>query len=227
MEIAERARDGTLFLHDVSELSRLEQRGLLLLIARLDKYNVRLICAVSRSLPDLVTQGSFDVRLFGALSAVTVSVPSLRQHREDVPELASLMLARGVEAKELPAKTFTTAALNALRNHDWPGNLLQLENVVRSAALSALGDEITLDDVQRVAASFDLEPVTPASSLPLDLPLREARDAFERVYFEHHLGLESSNMSRVAERVGLERTHLYRKLKQLGIRVSKRNDETV
>jgi DNA-binding NtrC family response regulator len=148
MEIAERARDGTLFLHDVSELSRLEQRGLLLLIARLDKYNVRLICAVSRSLPDLVTQGTFDVRLFGALSAVTVSVPSLRQHREDVPELASLMLARGVEAKELPAKTFTTAALNALRNHDWPGNLLQLENVVRSAALSALGDEITLDDVQ-------------------------------------------------------------------------------
>jgi DNA-binding NtrC family response regulator len=227
MEIAERARDGTLFLHDVSELSRLEQRGLLLLIARLDKYNVRLICAVSRSLPDLVTQGSFDVRLFGALSAVTVSVPSLRQHREDVPELASLMLARGMEAKELPAKTFTTAALNALRNHDWPGNLLQLENVVRSAALSALGDEITLDDVQRVAASFDLEPVTPASSLPLDLPLREARDAFERVYFEHHLGLESSNMSRVAERVGLERTHLYRKLKQLGIRVSKRTDETV
>jgi DNA-binding NtrC family response regulator len=227
MEIAERARDGTLFLHDVSELSRLEQRGLLLLIARLDKYNVRLICAVSRSLPDLVTQGTFDVRLFGALSAVTVSVPSLRQHREDVPELASLMLARGVEAKELPAKTFTTAALNALRNHDWPGNLLQLENVVRSAALSALGDEITLDDVQRVAASFNLEPVTPASSLPLDLPLREARDAFERVYFEHHLGLESSNMSRVAERVGLERTHLYRKLKQLGIRVSKRNDETV
>ena len=77
----------------------------------------------------------------------------------------------------------------------------------------------------RLVPSFDLEPVTPASSLPLDLPLRDARDAFERVYFEHHLGLESSNMSRVAERVGLERTHLYRKLKQLGIRVSKSHDE--
>ena len=136
-----------------------------------------------------------------------------------------MLFRSGIEAKELPPKHFSTAALNALRNHDWPGNLLQLENVVRSAALSALGDEITLEDVQRVTASFDLEPVTPASSLPLDLPLREARDAFERVYFEHHLGLESSNMSRVAERVGLERTHLYRKLKQLGIRVSKRSDE--
>jgi len=224
-DMAEKARDGTLFLHDVAELSRLEQRGLLLLIGKLDKYNARLICAVSRSLPDLVASGQFDVRLFGALSAVTVSVPSLRQHREDIPELASLMLQRGIEAKDLPVKHFSTAALNALRNHDWPGNLLQLENVVRSAALAALGDEITLEDVQRVAASFDLEPVTPASSLPLDLPLREARDAFERVYFEHHLALEGSNMSRVAERVGLERTHLYRKLKQLGIRVSKRGDD--
>ncbi len=227
MELAEKARDGALFLHDVSELTRLEQRGLLLLVGKLDKYNARLLCAVSRSLPEMVAAGTFDVRLFGALSAVTVAVPSLRQHREDIPELAALMLARGIEAKELPPKHFSTAALNALRNHDWPGNLLQLENVVRSATLSALGDEITLDDVQRVAASFDLEPVTPASSLPLDLPLREARDAFERVYFEHHLGLESSNMSRVAERVGLERTHLYRKLKQLGIRVSKRNDEAL
>jgi two-component system nitrogen regulation response regulator NtrX len=224
-ELAEKARDGTLYLHEVSDLTRLEQRGLLLLIGKLDKYNVRLVCAVSRSLPELVASGQFDARLFGALSAVTISVPSLRQHREDVPELANLMLARGMEAKELPAKHFTTAALNALRNHDWPGNLLQLENVVRSAALTALGEEITLEDVQRVTASFNLEPVTPASSLPLDLPLRDARDAFERVYFEHHLSLESSNMSRVAERVGLERTHLYRKLKQLGIRVSKRHDE--
>ena len=108
-------RDGTLFLHDVSELNRLEQRGLLLLIGKLDKYNARLVCAVSRSLPDMVAAGTFDVRLFGALSAVTVSVPSLRQHREDVPELASLMLARGIEAKELPQKHFSTAALNALR----------------------------------------------------------------------------------------------------------------
>ena len=139
--------------------------------------------------------------------------------------VANLMLARGIESRDLPVKQFTTAALNALRNHDWPGNLAQLENVVRSAALTALTDEITLDDVQRVAASFDLEPVTPASSLPLDLPLRSARDAFERVYFEHHLAIESSNMSRVAERVGLERTHLYRKLKQLGIKVSRRIDE--
>jgi DNA-binding NtrC family response regulator len=224
-ELAEKARDGTLFLHEVSDLSRIEQKGLLLLVSKLDKYNARLVCAVSRSLSEMVANAQYDVRLYSALSAVTISVPSLRQHREDIPELANLMLQRGIEAKDLPAKQFGVAALNALRNHDWPGNLVQLENVVRSAALSALSDEITLEDVQRVAASFDLTPVTPASSLPLDLPLRSARDAFERVYFEHHLAIESSNMSRVAERVGLERTHLYRKLKQLGIRVSKRHDE--
>jgi len=225
LDLADKARDGILFLHEVSELTRLEQKGLWLLVGKLEKYNVRLVCAVSRSLPDLVAAGQFDVRLFGALSAMTIPVPSLRQHREDIPELANLMLSRAIEAKTVPMKHFSSAALNALRNHDWPGNLVQLESVVTSAALTALGEEIGLDDVMRVAASFKLEPVTPASSLPLDLPLREARDAFERVYFEHHLVLEGNNMSRVAERVGLERTHLYRKLKQLGVRLGRRPDE--
>jgi len=225
LDLAEKARDGTLFLHDVSELARLEQKGLWLVVSKLDRYNARLVCSVSRSLPDMVAAGQFDVRLFGALSAMTIAVPSLRQHREDIPELSNLVLARAIEAKEVPVRHFSTAALNALRNHDWPGNLVQLEGVVRSAALTALAEEIGLEDVMRVAASFKLEPVTPASSLPLDLPLREARDAFERVYFEHHLAIEGSNMSRVAERVGLERTHLYRKLKQLGVRIAKRGDD--
>ncbi|MCC6856862.1 MAG: sigma-54-dependent Fis family transcriptional regulator, partial [Microbacteriaceae bacterium] len=225
LDLADSARDGVVFLHEVSELSRLEQRGLWLLVGKLEKYNVRLVCAASRSLPEMVAAGQFDVRLFGALSAVTIPVPSLRQHREDIPELASLMLTRAIEGKTVPMKHFSSAALNALRNHDWPGNLVQLESVVTSAALTALGEEIGLDDIMRVAASFKLEPVTPASNLPLDLPLREARDAFERVYFEHHLVLEGNTMSRVAERVGLERTHLYRKLKQLGVRLGRRPDE--
>jgi len=215
LDLGEKARDGTLFLHEIAELSRLEQKGLLLLLGKLERYNARLVCAVSRSLPDMVAAGQFDVRLFGALSAFTVPVPSLRQHREDIPELAGLMLSRAIEAKLVPVRRFASAALNALRNHDWPGNMV----------LASVTEEISLEDVMRIAASFKLEPVTPASSLPLDLPLREARDAFERVYFEHHLVLEGHNMSRVAERVGLERTHLYRKLKQLGVRLGRRGDE--
>ena len=225
LDLLEKAREGTLFLYEVAELNRLEQRGLALAIAKLEKYGTRLVCATARPLADLVTAGTFDARLFAAVSAVTVAVPSLKQHREDIPELANLMLARLVESREVAHKTFSTAALNALRNREWPGNLTQLESVVRSTALTGAGEEISTEDIARVASAFDVRPTTSVDALPLDLPLREARDAFERVYFEHHIEKEGNNMSRVAERVGLERTHLYRKLKQLGIRVSRRTYE--
>jgi DNA-binding NtrC family response regulator len=119
-------------------------------------------------------------------------------------------------------RTFSTAALNALRVYDWPGNLAELENLVRSVALLATGQEIGAPEVTNMLSKVQAESGALAGSLPLDLELREARDAFERVYFEYHISRESANMSRVAERVGLERTHLYRKLKQLGIKPPRR-----
>jgi DNA-binding NtrC family response regulator len=224
LDLLAQARDGTLFLHEIGELSRLEQKGLLLAIGRLDKYNVRLVCATSHALAEAVAQGTFDPRLYSAVSGLTVRVPGLREHREDIPELAALMFARMVEAGESAPRQFSTAALNALRAHDWPGNLAQLESVVKTIALTALSDEISQDDVTRVLGEFDA--ATPSRYyVTLDLPLREARDVFERVYFEHHIAKEGGNMSRVADRVGLERTHLYRKLKQLGVRLGKKSDE--
>ncbi|MBY0437703.1 MAG: hypothetical protein K2W80_05875 [Burkholderiales bacterium] len=161
---------------------------------------------------------------------VTLQVPPLRDHREDVPELATLLLTRIVETKESPPRSLDTAALNALRNYDWPGNLLQLEQVVRSLAVTSLGTEITALDVARLVVQQEaagpalLPVVNPASGLNFDAPLREARDAFEKSYLEHHIALEGGNMSRVADKVGLERTHLYRKIKQLGIR-TRRTEE--
>jgi DNA-binding NtrC family response regulator len=92
---------------------------------------------------------------------------------------------------------------------------------VRSAALAALGEEIDVADVERVMMAP--QPQTPLAGLQLDLPLREAREAFERAYFEHHLAREGS-ISRLAERIGLERTHLYRKLKQLGISPGRKDE---
>ncbi len=224
LDLLNQAREGTLFLHEVGDLNRMEQKGLLLIIGKLEKYNTRLICATARPLPELVAQGAFDARLYGMVATVTVRVPSLREHREDIPDLANLFLLRSVEAKEVAPRHFSTAALNALRNYDWPGNLNQLESAVRSLALTAPGDEIGVGDVNQGLLLFGTQQAT-APGLPLDLPLREARDAFERVYFEHHIGKEGGNMSRVADSVGLERTHLYRKLKQLGIRLARRNDE--
>jgi DNA-binding NtrC family response regulator len=103
-----------------------------------------------------------------------------------------------------------------------------LQNVVKTLALTALTPEIGGDDVNRVAREFNLGPREQATTevgVSLDLPLRDAREQFEKQYFLHHIRREDGNMSRVADRVGLERTHLYRKLKQLGIRPSSKGED--
>ena len=223
LELLNQAREGTLFLHEVGELTRVEQKGLQLLLAKLDRYNTRLICGVTRQLADLVAAGVFDSRLYAALSGTAIRVPSLREHREDVPDIANLVLSSLIETKEVPPREFSTAALNALRNYDWPGNLVQLQTTVQTLAQTALADQITLEDVDRALPNPDTGRRL-AHELPFDLPLRDARDAFERVYFEYHIGKEGGNISRVADTVGLERTHLYRKLKQLGIKVNRRDE---
>jgi len=223
LELLNQAREGTLFLREVADLSRIEQKGLLLAATKLDRYNVRLICGSSRELAELVAHGHFDSRLYSLLSATTIRVPSLREHREDVPEIANLTLSRMVEAKEISPRQFSTAALNALRNYDWPGNLAQLESVVRTLALTGSAEQIPLEDVNlALPQPSSLLPV--AQNVAFDLPLRDARDAFERTYFEYHIAREGGNISRVAESVGLERTHLYRKLKQLGIRLPRKTE---
>lgn len=220
------ARDGVLFISDIASLNRQEQKGLMFILGKLDKANVRLICAANEPLPALVGQGVFDDALFLALSGLTLSVPALREHREDIPELANRMLAQYVETQEAPQRHFGVGALNALRNENWPGNLPQLANIVKTLALTSLNEEISAQDVSRVLAQFapaETPPVMPG--IPLDIPLREARDMFERAYFEHQIAKAGGNMSRVAENVGLERTHLYRKLKQLGLKFSRKAED--
>jgi len=224
LDLLNQARDGTLFLREVADLSKVEQKGLLLAASKLERYNVRLVSGASRELAELVAHGAFDNRLYSVLAATAIRVPSLREHREDVPDIANLMLSRLVEARETPPRQFTTAALNALRNHDWPGNLAQLESVVRSLGLTCASEQISLEEVTRVLPQGGAAARV-GNDLPLDLTLRDARDAFERVYFDYHIAREGGNISRVADTVGLERTHLYRKLKQLGIRLARKNDE--
>ena len=224
LELLNQAREGILFLQEIAELTKVEQKGLLLLASKLERYNVRLVCGASRELAELVAQGSFDSRLLSAVAGTSIRLPSLREHREDVPDLANLILTRMVEAKEAASRQFSTAALNALRNYEWPGNLAQLQGVVRTLAMTGLSEQITLEDVNRALPQPVAGPHA-MNDLPFDLPLRDARDAFERVYFEYHIAREGGNISRVAESVGLERTHLYRKLKQLGIKLARRNGE--
>lgn len=223
-DLLSQARDGLLYIGEVADLNKSEQKGLLLALSKLDKYNVRLICVSAKPLFELTQSGLFHADLYQALSGLTLAIPSLREHREDIPDLANLILTRLIETKQASMRHFNTAALNALRNYNWPGNLAQLENVVKTLALTALAEEISHEEVNQALNQFKSEGAA-AQAMPLDMPLREARDVFERVYFEHHMRLESGNMSRIAEKVGLERTHLYRKLRQLGMTISRKSDE--
>jgi DNA-binding NtrC family response regulator len=222
------SRDGTLFINDLERLGKAEQKGLGQLLAKLDKFNVRLVCAASETIAENARSGAFDAGVYHQLSGLTIRVPSLSEHAEDVPELASFLLNALIDANEVPLKTLSVGAQNALRNLDWQGNIPVLQNTMRTLALTTLGPEIGSEDVTRVAREFCLMPKEPAPSefgVSFEMPLRDARERFERQYFLHHIRREDGNMSRVADRVGLERTHLYRKLKQLGIRPSSRGED--
>jgi len=221
-DLSKEAAEGTLFIREIVDLTPQQQRNLLALMPSFERAHTRLIACTAHSLPRLVNEGAFDSRLYAAIAQTQLRVPSLREHAEDIPELARLMLGRMVESKAVPPRSLSTAALNALRVYDWPGNLTQLENALRSMALLAAGNELGVSDVNMALAQLDSAQPGTVAGLRLDCELRDARDAFERIYFEYHIAREGANMSKVAERVGLERTHLYRKLKQLGIKLNRR-----
>jgi DNA-binding NtrC family response regulator len=221
-EVLARAAGGILFVTDLSRLARPEQRQLDFLLGRAEKHKVRVVSFSPLDLRTLAEKHEFDPELGAKLAELTLRLPALRELAEDVPDLASLMLAQLVEARVCAPRRFAIAALNALRHHAWPGNLVELESVVKDLGLSALDEEVRLEDVERVL-STRASPGAPPE-IAFDRPYREAREAFERVYFEHLLAREHGSMSRVAERSGLERTHLYRKLKALGLPVGRREE---
>lgn len=221
-ELLIRAGGGILFIPDLPRLDRNEQRCLEFLLARADKHKARVVSFSWVDARTLVEKYNFDAEFVARLARVTLKLPALREFAEDVPDLATLMLAQLVEARACPSRRLSVAALNALRHHPWPGNLAELESVITDLAHTVLDDEVGLADVERVLMTRTGPP--DAQELGLDRPYRESREAFERMYFERLLAREQGSMSRVAERSGLERTHLYRKLKALGLPVGRREE---
>jgi DNA-binding NtrC family response regulator len=221
-EMLARAGGGVLFVGDLARLGRAEQKSLEFLLARADKHKARVVSFSTQDLRALAEKQEFDPGTLARLSELVLKLPALREFAEDVPDLAALMLAQLVEARACAPRRLSVAALNALRHHSWPGNLVELESVVKNLALGALEEDIGLNDVERVLAAH--AGAAPPPEIALDRPYREAREAFERLYFEHLLARENGSMSKVAERSGLERTHLYRKLKALGLPVGRREE---
>jgi DNA-binding NtrC family response regulator len=226
-QVLEEARDGVLYCADIGTYSKAEQKGLAFLLPKLEKQDTILVCTSSEQLGNLAAEGRFDPALLSTLSSGAVMLPPLRARRDDMPALIARFW-REITASQRTLGTLQASAASALAGAYWPGNLDHLHNVMANLALT-IDSEITGEHVRRLLGESALPPaaaVAPELTARFfELPLREAREAFERIYFEQLLGKEQSNMSRVAERAGLERTHLYRKLKQLNIRFARRSDE--
>ncbi len=181
--------------------------------------DVRMIAITRHDLAAEAAAGQFREDLAYSLSVIPMWVPPLREHAEDIPELVAFYVDRLVEAEQLGYRRFTVAAQNRLRNHDWPGNVRELRNLVQR--LLVLGDGLDIDvaeveEALSVVQTGNAEGEWPPA-LTLDLPLREAREHFERAYLQKQLQRADGSVAQLARLAGMERTHLYRKLRSLGI----------
>jgi DNA-binding NtrC family response regulator len=224
-ELAHLEHQAIVYLRDVQELSREQQYALLATMTDLEASGARLLSSTTVPLPDRIVDGSFESRLYAVIAGTIIRVPALCERSEDIPELIEAILAQLLTVHDSRPRSFSMAALNMLRNYHWPGNLVQLQTVVQSCLQLASGSEIGIGDVTNALADFDGAVPVQDDRFNLDRDLRAAREDFERVYFEYHLSRENGNMSRVASRAGLERTHLYRKIKQLGLKPPRRPDD--
>lgn len=220
--------DGVLYIDDVS---RLDADGQKLLLGVLESGRIqpqvsdspplaaRVVAGTSRPLEQMVREEAFDEALFYQLNVLPLNVPPLRERPEDIPELVRFYAEYFPSRDQLPYRHFSMAALNRLRNYHWPGNLRELRNLVQRLLVLGRDDEISLEEVEEALAQSDTgvpdsEPVVPEM---FTMPLREAREAFEREYLTHQLKVVEGSVGKLAEVVGMERTHLYRKLRQLGV----------
>ena len=178
-ELLARTAGGVLFIPDLSRLGHAEQRNLEFLLPRAEKHRVRLVSFSPFDIRTLAEKCGFDPELGMRLGELTLKLPAVREFAEDVPDLASLLLAQLVEARACPPRRFAVAALNALRHHGWPGNLAELESVVKDLALSSLEEEIHLEDVARALSARAAPRARPGVAFVR--PYSEAREALERV----------------------------------------------
>jgi two-component system nitrogen regulation response regulator NtrX len=151
-----------------------------------------------------------------------ILIPSLDEHIEDIPEMLEYYVNWFSDQEQLPYRHFNVAAQNLLRNHHWSGDITQLKQFIKAILSRSDNETIELEEIQQTLQLFTLSYEVASGdkmqfSIDLDMDLREAREAFEREYLSRHLAMSGNNMTELARRVGQERTHLYRKLKSLGL----------
>lgn len=223
----ERAGRGTLIIEDLADLNEAGQRILLGVVEEGSflrvggkeplRLEARIVATVAADYEARIEAGDLRRDLVAELQVLGARVPPLREYAEDVPELLNYYVDKLVDAEGLTFRRFSVAAQNRLRNYPWPDNVRELKNLVRRLLLVGTEDDITLEEVEAEigAAEAGDEPLVKQDLLAL--PLREAREQFERAYLQQQLVLCDGKVGKLAKRVGMERTHLYRKLRSLGV----------
>jgi DNA-binding NtrC family response regulator len=224
----EQANGGTLCVGDIADMNMQTQTRLLSVFqtnsftrvgSREDvEVDLRIVATTQRNLEEEVAAGRFRDDLFYHLNVVPLHIPALRDHADDVHDLLNFYIDYFVSNERLVYRHFSVAAQNRMRNYAWPGNIRELKNLVQRLLILGSSEEIGAEEIEQSlnsqAASAAVH-AAPASAY--DLPLREAREQFERDYLEHQLHQSGGSVGKLAKRVGMERTHLYRKLRSLGI----------
>ncbi|NOX42784.1 MAG: sigma-54-dependent Fis family transcriptional regulator [Gammaproteobacteria bacterium] len=222
----EQADGGILFLNDIADLDLSTQAKLLdVFITRSLKriggherkeIDIRIVAGTRVDLQEAIKAGRFRDDLFYRLNEIPLYISPLREHREDIPDFVHHFVDLFVNEANLPYRKFSMAAQNWLRNYNWPGNVLELRNLVQRLLMMGDGNEISVAEVE---AAVMLQSPSQGFEMPADfsLPLRQARERFEKTYLEYHLQEAGGNVGMVAKQAGMERTHLYRKFRALDI----------
>jgi two-component system nitrogen regulation response regulator NtrX len=237
--VFERAHAGTLYLDEVADMPRETQSRILRVLVEQRfrrvggssdvQVDVRVVTSTSRDLREEIAAGRFREDLFHRLNVVPVNVPGLSERREDIPELVDYFITRICEATGMPRRVLAADALAALQVRAWPGNLRQLRNNVERMLILASGapaEPITVDMLPAEATVSQQNGSLGAERI-IALPLREAREVFEREYLNAQMLRFSGNISRTAAFIGMERSALHRKLKSLGLTSGRSLEEEV
>ncbi|NBB82716.1 MAG: response regulator [Alphaproteobacteria bacterium] len=227
----EQAHGGTLLLDEVADMPLATQGKIVRVLqeqtftrvggARRVEVDVRVIASSNRDLPAEIQAGRFREDLYYRLNVVPIRMPALAERRADIPILAQHFIDRSSEVQGMPPRPLGDDALAALQSYDWPGNVRQLRNVVDWLLIMASGE--AGDPIRADALPPEVGAIAPAvlkldrSSEMMALPLRDARELFEREYLMAQITRFGGNISKTAEFVGMERSALHRKLKSLGV----------
>jgi len=223
----ERAKNGTLIIDELTDLCDQAQKLILSVLEQGEfirsggrepvKLQARVLATVNANYQAAIDDGKLRRELISNLNTLSIRVPPLRDYAEDVPELLSYYVDKLIDGEGLSFRRFSVAAQNRLRNYPWPDNVRELKDLVRRLLLEDKEEEISLDEIEKEISSASVSDEPLVKQDLLSLPLREAREQFERAYLQQQLVLCDGKVGKLAQRVGMERTHLYRKLRSLGV----------